>query len=72
MAGSAVYKVSSVAQSVYLDDRGKAINGYALTVDLIEFGETVTVNVPSTDPGVAKAAIGALVKNRRALAELSE
>jgi hypothetical protein len=72
MATNAVYKVSSVAQVVYLDPKGKAVNGYALTVDLIEFGETHTVNVPSNDPLIAKAAIQALVHNRRALAELSE
>jgi hypothetical protein len=72
MTPNAVYKVSTVTQVVYLDMKGKVVNGYALTVDLIEFSETHTVNVPTNDPTLAKAAIQALVRNRRALAELSE
>jgi len=71
MAQTAAYKVTSVAQTVYLDEKSKPVNGFALTVDIIEFSETITINVPSADPKVAKKAIDAYLDDRRALAALS-
>jgi hypothetical protein len=72
MAGNAVYKISSVTQSVFLDKKGNAVNGWSLVVELMEWDEQVTLNLPTDDPTAAKAAIAKLIANRKALAELGE
>lgn len=71
MASAPVYKVTRVTPAVYLDEKDKPVNGFSLTVDVIEFSETITLNVPTTDPDAAKKLINAYLKDRRALAELS-
>ena len=72
MTPTTAYKVLSVAQTVYMDGKGKPINGFALTVDLKDYDETIIVNVPTTDPDTARKSIEKMLADRQALAELGE
>lgn len=64
------YVVERVQPTVYLDKSGNPVNGFVVFVAFPEFDETFTVNVPSIDPKTVKAAVEALLTQRRALAEL--
>lgn len=71
MAGKS-FQVTRVDKGVYLDHDGRPVNGYTLRVDLLEFGESIDVNMPTNDPVEAKKEITRILANRRALANLSE
>ena len=66
------YTIDKTAPTIYLDPTGNAIQGYRVTVTLIEFNETHYVQVPDLGPATVKAKVEKLLSDRKALATLSE
>ena len=64
------YKITRTVPTVYLDSMDKAVNGYTVTLELPEYGETHTLNVHSLDPVMVEAAIKQLITWRVALSKL--
>ncbi len=63
--------VQRVQNNVYLDNSGKAVDGFLLYVYLAAYDETLTVNVPNMSEATIKAAVDSLVKQRDAVAKFS-
>ena len=64
------YIIEHTQPTVYTDNKGSAVTGFAVSVTFPEFDETHQINVPKLDPSVVKAAVETLLEQRRALASL--
>ena len=72
MTETNAYKVVSVREVVYLDKNHEVVSGYEMTVYITEFDETRRFTMPSTDPKAAKKTINDYIKDRQALAALTD
>jgi hypothetical protein len=63
-------QVKSARPDVFLDDQGKAINGWSLTVYLVDFNETHQVRVATQDKKEAAQKISTLIAWRESLLDL--
>jgi hypothetical protein len=70
MAENTGFKITSTQPFTYVDDNGVVVNGYRVFLNLTKQNEAHFILVRSLDPGVVKAAVELLVKNRDALANL--
>lgn len=68
----ATYKIDHTAPTVYLDKFGKVVNGFQVSVTLLDFNEAHLLSVPSLDPETVKAEIKKLLDDRKALDNLTE
>lgn len=64
------YQVTRVQNTVYLDNAGKAVQGFTVSVALPELAETIDIKVPSIDAKIVAAEIDTLITNREALSKL--
>jgi hypothetical protein len=64
------YIIEHTQPTVYADNKGSAVSGFAVTVTFPDFDETHIVNVPKLDPAAVKLTVEELLAQRRALAEL--
>lgn len=64
------YSITQTSSTVYLDNRGQAVQGFLLLVHLQEYDEILEVRVPNLKDGTVKNAVSSLVKERDALAKL--
>jgi len=65
------YRIEHTQPTIYIDNRGQAINGYLVYVYLPEYDESHELRVPKLDPAVVKAAAEQLLANRKAIADLT-
>lgn len=68
----ATYSIDHTAPTVYLDKFGKVVNGFQVSVTLLDFNEAHLLNVPTLEPDTVKAAIKKLLDDRNSLASLTE
>jgi len=66
------YSITQTVPTVYLDKRGIAVNGYLVYVYLPAFDEVHSLQVPSLDANIVKAAADKLLSDRKALADLGK
>jgi hypothetical protein len=66
------YSITQTVPTVYLDKRGIAVNGYTVYINLPEFDEIHSIQVPNLDANGVKTAVDKLLKDRRALASLGQ
>jgi len=64
------YQVTRTQPTVYLDEGGKPVRGFLVTVRFTEFKEIHEIHVDSLNPSTVKAAIETLLAERQALADL--
>lgn len=66
------FNIERVESTVYLDNSGKAINGYRIYVHLNEYDETHDLNVPNIQEATVKKAVDTLLTRRDALSKLQD
>lgn len=66
------YKITQTTPTVYLDNRGIAVKGYLVYVNLVDFDETHSIQVASLDPKLVAAEVKKLLDNRKALDKLGQ
>ncbi len=71
MAGKR-YTIENTSDTVYLDRSNKAIKGYIVVVNLLDYNELHEVNVPSLDKDTVQKAVEKLIKDRESLNALGE
>ncbi len=64
------YSVSRVTPETYLDNSQKVVQGFRVTITLIEFDEVHELQVPSIDEKIVTAAAEKLLTQRQKLAQL--
>jgi hypothetical protein len=64
------FTVISARPTVYTDQGGSPIQGFAVRFSLDDFNEIHTLNVASLDPKIVKPAILIIANQRAALADL--
>jgi hypothetical protein len=65
------YTVVSTSDSIYVDSTGKVIKGVAVTINLTDYNEFLSFNVPQLDAKVIDLQASKLVEQRKQLASLS-
>jgi hypothetical protein len=68
----AKYIVTRTEPTIYINDRGKAVNGYVIYAYLPEFNETHEVRVERLDAESIKAILNSLYQSRVALTNLEK
>ena len=66
------YSIQKTGNTTYIGPAGNVINGFLLTVLLVEFNETLLLNVPSLNADVVKTEIEKVLEQRKALANLGQ
>jgi len=66
------YQVTNTIPEVYLDQYGKAVNGYKVSFLIPSLNEPHTVNVPRLDAVEIRRAIEVLITEREKLANLGK
>jgi len=66
----ASYRIERTQPTVYLDKGGRAVQGFTVYVDLVDFDEIHELHVPSLDPDIVSEAATKLLEQRTNLAAL--
>lgn len=64
------YQIETTRPEPYLDDLGKVVQGFTVTVKLTEFDELQEIQVSSLSPEIVKPIIEKLLSDREALRDL--
>lgn len=64
------YTIEKTAPTVYLDNRGNAVQGYLVFVNLTAYNESHELRLPSLDSKVVEKAADKLLADRDALANI--
>ena len=67
-----LYKITNTRPNVYINQLRQAVNGFQVTVQLIEFDELHLVDVPNLEPTTVSKAVEKLLDNRQGLQNLGE
>lgn len=70
MADEREWVVERTADTVYLDEGNNPIQGFEVTIRLIEFDELHTLNVPNIRAETVETVANTLLEQRQTLADL--